>query len=244
MSICLLVHVGTGVRNTYLSCLGDLDGFIESQCYDNVIVAGDFNVDFSRSGSSTRLLQSFMNDRHLSAADLAFEDSVKFTYERDDGLARSWVDHVVCNNSLIPLLSNIDSVSTGTNLSDHHLLNFNVNITISTCSVSSCSSGVSFSGFDWDKATASQFEGCRDNVAARLPSLSSDVVVCCDADCDSHIKDIDLCCYKLLDCLFDSASVNVPCRAVRRRPNLAGWNDVAGHLKSGSNFWHRIWCEA
>ena len=62
----------------YLSCLGDLEGFIESQCYDNVIVAGDLNVDFSCSGSSTRLLQSFMNDRHLSAADLAFGDSVKF----------------------------------------------------------------------------------------------------------------------------------------------------------------------
>ena len=42
---------------------------------------------------------SIMSDHGLCSCDLLFRDDVKFTYEYDDGLSRSWIDHVICSQS-------------------------------------------------------------------------------------------------------------------------------------------------
>ena len=44
----------------YLHTLGDLEGFIECQNCDAVIIAGDFNVDFDRGGQNRKLLENFI----------------------------------------------------------------------------------------------------------------------------------------------------------------------------------------
>ena len=71
----------------------------------------DFNVDFCRDGCLSRLLLDFMSELDLCACDLSFCNSIHYTYERDDGLVRSWIDHVVCTNSFSPLVSDVYIVS-------------------------------------------------------------------------------------------------------------------------------------
>ena len=66
------------------------------QC-DNNIIVGDFNADFDRGGISADLLSDFVLDFNLSVCDPHYRESVKFTYERDDGLAHSWIDHILCS---------------------------------------------------------------------------------------------------------------------------------------------------
>ena len=57
----------------YLNTVGELDGFIESQNANcNTLIVGDFNVDFSRQGSTTQSLQNFLQDNGLAAVDLKF----------------------------------------------------------------------------------------------------------------------------------------------------------------------------
>ena len=34
----------------YLNALGELEGFIDSQSFDHILISGDFNVDFDRGG--------------------------------------------------------------------------------------------------------------------------------------------------------------------------------------------------
>ena len=58
------------------------------QC-DNNIIVGDLTADFDRGGISADLLSNFVLDLNLSACDLHYRESVKFTYEKDDGLVRS-----------------------------------------------------------------------------------------------------------------------------------------------------------
>ena len=43
------------------------------------------------------VLRDFMSEMSLHACDLSFHSSVKFTFERGDGLARSWIDHILCS---------------------------------------------------------------------------------------------------------------------------------------------------
>ena len=82
----------------YLNTLGEVEGFIDSLHCDNNIIVGDFNDDFDRGGLSADLLSDFVLNLNLSVCDLHYRESVKFTYERDDGLVRSWIDHILCSS--------------------------------------------------------------------------------------------------------------------------------------------------
>ena len=53
----------------YLNTLGD------SQQCDNIVLAGDFNVDFDRGGSLADTLLDFISDLDLVASDLSYHNS-------------------------------------------------------------------------------------------------------------------------------------------------------------------------
>ena len=45
-----------------MNTLGEIEGFVGSQEYDHIVVAGDFNVDFDRGGPIATLLDElFLN---------------------------------------------------------------------------------------------------------------------------------------------------------------------------------------
>ena len=95
----LLVNVcmpSQSLPTDYLDTLGVLEGFIESYRCDVVAIVGDFN--FSRVNSSANYLSGFMASCDLVACDLAYYGNfISHTYERDDGCAHSWIDHILCN---------------------------------------------------------------------------------------------------------------------------------------------------
>lgn len=115
----------------YLNTLGELEGFIDSQSSDHVIVVGDFNVDFDRGGPFSTLLDDFALDLDMSVCDLPYRHNIDFTYERDDGNVRSWIDHILCSNDAISFISHIHSPKSGTILSDHYPLLFQLHIDVS-----------------------------------------------------------------------------------------------------------------
>ena len=52
-----------------------------------------------------------MLDLNLSVCDLHYRESVKFTYERDDGLVRSWIDHILCSQAISILVTDICKIN-------------------------------------------------------------------------------------------------------------------------------------
>ena len=72
-----------------------------------------------------------MTDFHLNACDLPFRNDILFTYEHDDGLSRSWIDHVLCSQSH----SIIYAVHSGSILSDHSPLFFSIRLNSSPVQV-------------------------------------------------------------------------------------------------------------
>ena len=80
------------------------------------------------------LLLDFMTDLNVVACDLSHRNSIGFTYERDDGIVRSWIDHIICSQSLCPSITNVHTSKSGTNLSDHLPLFFNLEISFSAIS--------------------------------------------------------------------------------------------------------------
>ena len=103
LMICVYLPTNYGTsqsHNLYLEVLGELKGFIDTQVFDNIIIAGDFNVDFSHPGVTCAYLHTLMNDLRLCAVDVFTCFNTEFTYERDDGLVRSWPDHILTNLSI------------------------------------------------------------------------------------------------------------------------------------------------
>ena len=94
-------------NSNYLNVLGELEGFVDSQCCDVNIIVGDFNVDFDRGGAQAELLNDFAAELDLFACDSSFRESVMYTYERDDGTARSWIDHILCSRTFSSLISDV-----------------------------------------------------------------------------------------------------------------------------------------
>ena len=94
INVYLPTDYGTPESNAaYLDCLCELDGFISAQSFDNVIICGDFNVDFSRNNHNTSCLTDFMDEYNLVRADTS--PHIQLTYRKDDFSASSWPDHVL-----------------------------------------------------------------------------------------------------------------------------------------------------
>ncbi len=192
-----------------------------------------------------RLLKSFMEDTGLIATDLAFRDSISFTYERDDSSATSWVDHVLCNEPLTSRFSNFERLDYGANLSDHHPLAFTFGLSSASVSPPSSSSGLlPPPKCLWHLASPSQLDSYRNQVACSLPVLPDEVAACCDVDCVRHRQVLDQCCEQLTTSLLSSASASLPHSGHRRARPIAGWNDAARSLKIDANFWRRVWLDA
>ena len=88
---------------------------------------GDFNVDFSKQSAFTHHLSTLMTSLDLIACDL-HSNTITYTYERDGGSVRSWIDHVLCNESYSNLINQLHPMNSGINLSDHLPISFTLNV--------------------------------------------------------------------------------------------------------------------
>ena len=79
-----------GTLDSFTETLAELDGFLLSHSYDNIIICGDFN---NCGGRNCEHLHSFMHEHNFVCADM--NSCIKYTYRRDDHTSFSWPDHVL-----------------------------------------------------------------------------------------------------------------------------------------------------
>ena len=212
-----------------------MEGFITAhQCDDNLIV-GDFNVDFNRQGPLKQLVLDFMVDLDLVACDLSFQDSVGFTYERDDSSARSWIDHILSSQSLHSHLSNVHTLRSGSNLSVHCL---------SAPVVGSSQPSRHSPHINWSKASSHDIDDYLDMISRQLPSFLPSIADCKSIHCSSHYDYLDDYAQEVISIILSCSSHCIPSRATTASRRLIGWNDRANKLKNESKFWYRVWVEA
>ena len=182
-----------------------------------------FNVDFDRGGSLASLLTDFI------VCDLSYRVSVKFTYERDDG--HSWIDDVVCTQSLSLCATDVHNVASGTNLSDHLPLCFNLQISCTSISVpSSSANSRTESHIIWSKVTPSSIISYQDKVFKVLLDPPLEVLECTKPACTTHTGLLNNYANHIVSTLLDSACLCFSSSAPSPQ-KLAGWNDGAAKLK-------------
>ena len=75
----LIILYGTPAsHDDFLFALGELEGFIISQSFDSLLIAGDFNVDFGCNNPNTSQLLGFMAEYDLASVDLDYCSTIEF----------------------------------------------------------------------------------------------------------------------------------------------------------------------
>ena len=103
-------------NNAFLESIAELDGFISAQSFDNLIICGDFNVDFSHNNNNCVVLSDPMCTYDLIRA--ASNSSISYTYRRDDMSAHSWPDHVLLKY-FMHIVKEVACEDSVDNFSDH-----------------------------------------------------------------------------------------------------------------------------
>ena len=168
---------------------------------------------------------------------------MNYTYERDDGLVRSWIDHILCSKHISSLVIDIHAVHSGSLLSDHFPLFFKINLRLLSLPPTPPSVDHSVR-IDWSKATSTHIQRYCDRLSACVDTLPSDIISCVAADCTQHQAMLDLYAQSLISSMLHCASECFPTITSKPRRRLAGWNDSAGLLKKSANFWCKVWEEA
>ena len=229
-------------NNAFLETVAELDGFISSQSYDNIIICGDFNVDFSCGGHNFHL---FMCEHGLVSADR--KSSIKYTYRRDDHTSFSRPDHILTLSYHLHLISGITCSESVDNFSDHLPLFFNLVINDPTSPPnldSRSNSGTNYVSkylVDWIKVTEADTNKYCDFIRDHIPVLSDSLLACCDPKCSRHSAELDTACSQLLECMELGARVCLP-EVCSRRTVVPGWNQHAHPLREAARFWHQLWC--
>ena len=166
-----------------------------------------------------------MDANDLQVKDLDFAD-IEFTYESDDGMRRSSLDHVVVSSNVLHRIQKIYIMCDGAS---------------SPSIVSSCCSRLSSNRLAWYKATSEQIHAYKSLVAESCHTIEipDEVLNCTDPNC--LIRNSVFLSRYVHNCLMDSAAQTIPKCGGKR---LADWNEEVRQFKDKSILWNKIWREA
>ena len=233
----------------YDDVLAELSAVI--QIYDdfNIIIGGDFNVDFNKINSNRNKLLNFLASESLINVG-AFFNNFNYTFESSNG-HRSCIDHFISSENAINSISGYEVLYDGTNLSDHYPIRIVVKSKMSfhndeIKNVKEISNSV-----NWNKADehdVDNYKSCLDEFLSCL-QIPENVVHCNDFNCDSHdhgaiAKYLDI----LVDIMLLSARMTIPSdndnNNKTSKSGKLGWNKYVKDKRDSAILWHKIWKEA
>ena len=177
--ICVYLPTEYATSSSHDDFLYELEGFINSQLFNSLLIAGDFNVDFARCSSNTSQLTQFLEEFDLVSVDLSYHANVQFTYEGWN--SSSWIDHIPTSRHFASCFTNVQKLDIATNLSDHHPLSGTFDYSVcSTPHLVSPTVSQSAPRTAWYNVNDSDIQNFRYMISDSLPTLPSDLVLCSD----------------------------------------------------------------
>lgn len=224
-----------------LSIIGNI---IEQNVDCQVILGGDFNVDFDRDWSHTNLLLDFCNEFSLHPS--VNHELNKIDYSYNFSMKRfQIVDHFIISELLYKeSVTKIDVCHDIENTSDHDPIRLELSLKVthfSTCDRQFVPKVA------WYKAKPADMNSYSELLRHKLATIDIPVdsvlchdVFCCDSKhCEllnNYIRDISEAC-------LQSAKDTIPHTTAKKDGCVPGWSEFVDPAKSKSLFWHNIWLE-
>ena len=252
----LVVHTKNGdtqiiVFNVYMPCDGDdvqmytdilasIEAVLMSHSeVNNVILAGDFNTDFSRTCSRyTGILRDFCEQYDLLPCVLSSVNNVDFTYVSDVTNNKSVLDHFIVSDNLFVNVRRYYSIKDGDNVSDHFP------VILESCLQLLQNNHVDAhltEKLNWKSASFDDLNRYKIRLKSELANISMPIeaILCGDVGCLEHIRVIDQYHDDIVNACVKASVNTIPKK--RKRKRLAGWSESVKALKEKSIFWTHIW---
>jgi len=144
-------------RDQFLNTLYALEEDISTINYKDIIIAGDWNVDFNTNHPIKEILLSFLKSNDLCVLDKFHHDSNSYTFRVESSGAESLIDHFVVSKRLVNIVSNVNIIDDAFNHSDHCPVTCQLQFDLSTVTSTNRSSDVLVNELRWDKSNLSEY---------------------------------------------------------------------------------------
>lgn len=234
---------GTTRVDDFCDQLSAIDHLIEQNQDCHVVLAGDFNVDFSRPSTHGPILTSFCQTNNMHPAMSHTNCNVDYTYHF--GMSRfSILDHFIVSEVIFDSsVSSVSCLHSVDNLSDHEPVVIQLQMPYNLLA------GATKSFVHkpaWYKASSSHIDEYRRVLSNKLHdiSLPVDVITCKDMLCcsPSHRSALNLFMNDITSACLCAANTTIPpTKEHRSDEGLPSWNEEIKPLRDKSIFWHNIW---
>ena len=208
-----------------------------------VILGGDFNVDFNRNFNNTTLLSDFCKRCNLISTDFHTNSTIDFTFNFNNERF-SIIDHFIVSESLLKLsIDSVCAIHEVDNLSDHEPL---LGMFKFSNELVSLSAARNYSKrFSWYKATKQNICDFQICVSMELSSidLPIEALTCSNINCNNvnHINALSKYCKDIYKCCINAGCATIPISGQSASHNgeaIAGWNEHIRPYREKSLFWH------
>ena len=243
---CLFINiyfpVNAGNSNAYddilLGIIGNIENIINDYNDCNVVLGGDFNLQFVGELSCRAIFNDFVKSSGLKLCDSKVIGPTRFTYLSEGNNCKSFIDHFFVDGALFEKVQSAEIIDSGMNLSDHLPLLLQFSDSLLDTRVREVHKNVKSGRIRWDKSDLDAYY-CATNVYLGQIDPSR-VFTNCEAGCMcEHGDGIDSVYSMIVDGLCKAAGEHCPKTTASHYKHY--WDSELTDLKSKSIAAHDLW---
>ena len=226
--------------------LDEIENILDSNTFDDCILAGDLNMDLNRGSGYVTALSDFLLRLGLKSVWKKFP--IDFTHIHTDLKSCSTLDHFYVSQQLLDLVTDAGPIHLGDNPSRHSpiIMKLNIGNLKSSCPTKPLSSAIRKPA--WYKATSDQKLEYTALLNEKLLELvPPESLYCCDVTCQctDHSDDRDKYVLDIMCAVMEASHECIPLSSKPSssggRKSLPGWREHVLPAKKDALFWHSVW---
>ena len=226
----------------YRSMLANLEGIIQEQNINEVILVGDFNADPNK-GRFWNELVAFKETLSLVFVDEQLPND-SFTYLCPARNTTSWLDHIFCTANLVSLIRNVN-IDYDSAIFDHFSIHFELEVEVSCNVLKDDIRDLPSKMVKWNSLSEHDKKNVREIMDGAIISeglLNHEVFLCREINCTNteHQGAIEMLFEKAKDILFLSTEKFSYEKSDRFRV-IPGWNDNIKELYADARYNFHCW---
>ena len=224
----------------YGETLSHISSLINQYPDYDIIIGGDFNVDFSRQSRHLNLASQFLSNEDLLNLTTTINHNITYTYKSPNH-HRSLIDHFFVNETVNNLVQSYYTIDDGRNLSDHLPIFLHTSISCRR-PVTPCTNDEY--RLDWESASDVNIKHYNLLIYNRLQNITipDQLRACNSLVCKEHGHLIMSILSNISEILIECANLAIPSKKIKNKSNcIPGWNEFVRPYRETAIFWHDIW---
>ena len=228
--------------------LADIKKILDDNEYNDVLLMGDINADFSRHTGFVKRTESFVKEQNMKFSWNKFEVEFTHEYTKDDKTYISKIDHFFWNQDFETMVTAAGVIHDVENTSDHHPISCKLKY---NNVISDHQPPIQYNSKpSWKFASETERNKFTTDLQKKMEEMTvPDCLSCSDPHCKNcnHINTTDEFMLEMLQVVENCASTNLPKpkqNRKRSKGSILAWSEEVQPFKEDAQFWHQVWISA